>query len=651
MRMILKATERMPALWAVMLLLFTAEVMGQGAEQIFPLGENPQLRSASEQLARQGWPSSSGRSGDTLDLPFFDDFSEPFSRENFPHDLYPDPALWIGRSVYINDHMAVNPISVGVATFDGLDSSGLAYGFGFTVPTASDTLTSRPIDLSGTVDSVYLSFYYQAQGLGLAPAFNDRLTLEFRDTSGTWQQVWDATGYVLGDDAFRRAMIPITGEEYLYRGFQFQFVNYAALAGAVDHWHLDYVHLDDFRSFADTVYRDIAIVRGTDNLLDGYFSMPWPHFSAFETGFMANVRYFMLRNNFNESEAEVGYDFSVEDHAREAVFTVQTANVDVYANVFCSNEFENCADPNDPENFGSSLLEFRYPTDVSFSADSNVFFIVTEFGLTDDTLDVVPTNNIVIKKQRFYNYYAYDDGTAEVGYGLGNLQFPGSVAIKYDAVVRDDLRAIQYYLNPVAEDLSNEPVRFMVWKGDTLPEDLIYMSEQVNFQYSTGINFMNHFFLDEEIDLEGTFFIGWQQQPVSGQKFSIGFDRQNDASHKVFYNIGNTGWTQSSIPGAVMFRPVFGREYEWTIGMREQETGTFTAYPNPSTGMVFLNSSAPDRLADAAIAILDLSGREVMRQSGYIGGIDASGLRPGLYLLTVTDRLGHRSTQRIIISR
>ncbi|MDP6909323.1 MAG: hypothetical protein QF371_07455, partial [Flavobacteriales bacterium] len=200
-----------------------------GQEMLVDLMSNARLSNYDE--IKRLKAESSRATDDTLDLPFFDDFSEPFSRLNNPGDLYPNDDLWLGDQVYVNNHMAINPISQGVATFDGLDEHGLAYGFGFSLPTVSDSLTSKPINLLGAADTVYLSFYYQAQGMGNAPETLDVLTLEFRDSSGTWNVVWEVEGYILTVYDFNRVMIAVLGEQYLYDGFQFRFKNYASLAG------------------------------------------------------------------------------------------------------------------------------------------------------------------------------------------------------------------------------------------------------------------------------------------------------------------------------------------------------------------------------------------------------------------------------------
>src|ERR1035437_3447726 len=62
---------------------------------------------------------------------------------------YPDTALWLDNEVFINRGFAKAPITLGVATFDGLNANGYPYNF-LASPTSSlpaDSLTSKPINL------------------------------------------------------------------------------------------------------------------------------------------------------------------------------------------------------------------------------------------------------------------------------------------------------------------------------------------------------------------------------------------------------------------------------------------------------------------------------------------------------------------------
>ena len=60
----------------------------------------------------------------SLSIPFIDDFSNNSS--------YPDSNLWQDNSVFVNRNYGVNPITIGVATFDGLNSNGRAYNMNST---------------------------------------------------------------------------------------------------------------------------------------------------------------------------------------------------------------------------------------------------------------------------------------------------------------------------------------------------------------------------------------------------------------------------------------------------------------------------------------------------------------------------------------
>ena len=79
------------------------------------------------------------------------------------NSFYPDSNLWQDNSVFINRNYGVNPITIGVATFDGLNSNGRAYDMTFTGTDSenADTLSSQLIDLSDA-DTAYFMFYYQS---------------------------------------------------------------------------------------------------------------------------------------------------------------------------------------------------------------------------------------------------------------------------------------------------------------------------------------------------------------------------------------------------------------------------------------------------------------------------------------------------------
>ncbi|MCB9192545.1 MAG: T9SS type A sorting domain-containing protein [Flavobacteriales bacterium] len=649
-----------------LLLLFICSFSnwGNAQERFFDMLSNPALFGSLEKAQREYQLKSSRAAGDTLDLPFFDDFSEPFSRLRTAADLYPNQDLWQGYTVYINNHMAINPISQGVATFDGLDENGRAYGFGFSLPFLADSLTSNPLNLAGA-DSVYLSFYYQAQGLGNAPEEEDILALEFKsrpnDTTETWVRVWEVDGYTLEDFDFNRVMLPVTGSEYLYNGFQFRFMNYASRAGSVDHWHIDYVELDEGRSEADTIIHDVAGLSQTSfvpgpgalqsasySLLKEFSAMPWTHYKTDSIGAMGDTAYVVLRNN-DDSDVPTNFSLKVLDRTGGLLYDVLSSTATVVAGRICGNESNTCNTTGGASNFLYNISSGvpYFPSDSEISEDSAYFELKFVLGPNDD----FPVNDVRVEKQEFYNYYAYDDGTAEVGYGLGELENEGMVAVKYNVKKEDILRAIQLYLLPVEYDLSQELVELAIWDGNDQPETLLWSSpEPIALQYTYQRNYFYHYFLESELPIQAgqNIWIGWIQQPATDLKFSVGFDQRTDNSSKNYYNLG-TIWNQSSIPGSIMIRPVFGQQYSWTGVEEVEEPETISVYPNPTTGSIQVQGLNPSTMTTVQITTYDLSGREVQSQTGYHGSIELGHLHAGTYLLNIRTAKGTSFTKRVVV--
>ncbi|RYD87483.1 MAG: hypothetical protein EOP50_20685, partial [Sphingobacteriales bacterium] len=120
-----------------------------------------------------------------IPLPFFEDFNGPGQS--------PDPSRWLDVHVYVNNTMAFNPVSRGVATFDALNAKGGPYdSLSNTAYRYADSLTSQPFDftLYTPADSIYLSFFIQPQGNGFAPETQDSMILYFKRSNGAWAKVW-----------------------------------------------------------------------------------------------------------------------------------------------------------------------------------------------------------------------------------------------------------------------------------------------------------------------------------------------------------------------------------------------------------------------------------------------------------------------------
>src|SRR5690606_4842121 len=147
----------------IIITLLTCSVALKAQEQLYDLSGNAHLNALYNKSITLKQPHIYKQPTATnkilLTLPFIDDFSQNWH--------FPNQNLWQDIQVYVNSNYPINPPSYGVATFDGLDSTGYPYDFSSSTSWGiADSLTSHPIDLTTINDSVYLSFQYQPQGNG-----------------------------------------------------------------------------------------------------------------------------------------------------------------------------------------------------------------------------------------------------------------------------------------------------------------------------------------------------------------------------------------------------------------------------------------------------------------------------------------------------
>ena len=240
---------------------------------------------------------------DTIALP-----SNGF-RDNFMYDSRrPDTTMWdlaITTGVYVNRGWATAPINLGVCTFDGIDVQGFPYDQFASVNSSMlcDVLTSRYFDLTAydASDSLYLSFWWEAQGKGYAPNQIDSLQVQINipawNTSGeVWKTVWFKEGYnpQYPDTSFHVAMIKLDSASYFTDGFRFRFRNYASGCGSNDHWHIDEVLFKPNRMANDTFINDVFFVYNMPSLFTDFHQIPGSHYTASQ---MANNITMYIRNN------------------------------------------------------------------------------------------------------------------------------------------------------------------------------------------------------------------------------------------------------------------------------------------------------------------------------------------------------------------
>jgi len=654
---------------SILFFVATTKLFSQTGEQLVPLTENAiqagefHLFSAhANQRTAQSFPM------DTIALPpsgLLDDFSYESHR--------PDTTMWdadtlmysasnhLGSGVFINRTWAYAPINLGVCTFDGLDALGEPYNAAALTSTNGpcDELVSRAIDLSSytVADSLYLSFWYEAKGRGYAPNTEDSLNLEFnvpawnihldtithRDTV-EWKNVWFKEGYSPqpNDTNFHLVMIKLDSASYFVKGFRFRFHNWATQCGSNDHWHIDDVYLKSHRTISDTIPGDVAFVYPPNSALTDFWAVPYKHYKP---NMMASNYNVQMRNNDIAPRNITYWYYADTDHINTYQYPNPSGAVYNNFGTYASSGYGNLASVTNPP------IGFSFQQTI-VNADTGTFLVKHVLKQNALQIDTCTT------EQRFMNYYAYDDGSAEVGYGL--LYQNAMLAYKFTLPVgvQDTLKAVEMYFLPV-QDIANlqlEDWTLTVWSDQgNQPGTIIYSqrTETAGYRFETPDRFLTYGIDSGTVVLSGTFYVGWQQG--GADRLYVGMDFNDDHHDKIYYN--STGiWYTSIFPGSLMIRPVFGQVYppgQDASGIQEQNLSTqFSIFPNPASDVVHVQLKNSDG-KNSFVNVFDLSGREVLVQKlNSDGTINVSDLVSGVYLLQLKKPNGEiLGTQKLVIGK
>lgn len=576
----------------------------------------------------------------SLSLPFFDDFSDASRVKSIPNQN-----LWRDKNVYINTSFGFEPISIGVATFDAIDSTGRLYSKASqNLYFNADTLTSQFINLKNRIpaDSIYLSFFCQAGGFGDVPDENDYLYLLFSQP-GTkplqWDTVWFSNKIRPFD--FKQFFVAVDQEKWLKDSFQFRFVNRVSINlinndpgknTNGDIWNLDYVYLNANRTYTDSAYQeDYAIIYPPfQSMLKGFESIPWSQYKlpTVYSKIRADRISIPIRNYRDNSinvESEIGF-------------------FDVYENV--EIELNTNSSEADPDSL--FYIQEAIPKLISDMKDSALFEI--RLNIYSDTFDN-PVNNSVSYQQVLSNYFAYDDGTAEYGYGIsGEGSSTSMFAMRFETFKEEALKSVKMFLNESLAPRESISKNFYltIWNEKTLdnrkiPGDTLYKKNIGQFNDTIG---WKTYKIDTFLVLPKVYYIGWVQQ--SEYFGNVGFDINRNYSKNAFYNLQGTpeGWIQSAIDGTVMIRPVIDPKANVTNATVNKET--ISVYPNPAVDV--LNFILPDEFygKNFRIQISSITGFYNMVKEQSQDYLNIQHLQPGVYILKITKPDGSVMTSKFI---
>ncbi len=375
-----------------------------------------------------------------------------------------------------------------------------------------------------------------------------------------------------------------------------------------DFWNLDYILLDKGRSLLDFVHHDVAVFSPIGSLIRNYEAMPWKHFR---------------KVYLSEMGSSIPLDYINQDNITRNVtrnFVIEDVYNGTVAHAYSGGALN--IGPWDTIYYKSALLYTFNST-----RENTALFNVKAYLITDDFDPKI--NDTTSSYQAFGDYFAYDDGTPEAGYGLdGSGSRNASVAYQFRSEIPDSLKAIQIYFNQSFKNANDAYFNLVVWNdNDGKPGDIVFREEALKPVLTDSLYDFYTYKLGEAVPVDGVFYVGWEQ--TSETFMNVGFDMGSKAYNQLFFQM-NYVWDRSQLQGDLMIRPVIASSFVTALPDPPGEP-VFSVYPNPAS--TFLNVSLTHSSGVNELRIYDAFGKLIKSYNQPMNRINISDLKDGLYII------------------
>lgn len=471
-------------------------------------------------------------------------------------------------------------------------------------------------------------------------------------TEMKWFHLWSTPGISLdttfllnnNDNYFKQLMIPLDNEDYFVKdNIVLLFYNYATMPTSMypndrsnmDNWNIDFVYLDKNRSYDDTSYPMLTFSEKSPSLLKRYQSMPYRQYKNNPTVAM-KTDYNMYISNLDTATYVVKYSCNIKNmnNAWSYDYSSEWSNLLPFA----YNGFQSC-EGSAASQACPALNNFLFDMDDSMDTTS---YLITHILTTDSEVSGLKCDTLY-GKQSFHDYYAYDDGVPERGYGV--VPDDSYFASQFTISSYDTLCGVHLLFNRTHNDANYDFFDIVVWNDNNgRPGNEMYRLKNQRPEWSDDKIYEFHYYpFDEVLKVNGTIYVGIMQH--SRESINIGFDTSADNSQYNFYETGG-GWENSSMPGSLMIRPVMGGNY-----VVEDNAGTkqrLGLYPVPSDNVVNISELSAQSCDE--IFIYDMTGRVVKRFNNDVN-LNVADLSNGVYMIRVITGEGKVYTEKFLISR
>ena len=633
----------MKATFTLLLLLFAGSSFAQ--LQLLPQGTAP--KGTNQVIRGKSQAISAARAlaapGDTLSLPFWDDFS-------YKGQL-PDSLLWpFNTTTNISYGLAANPVSWGVVTFDGIDANGNPYATSNSIG-RTDSLQSAPINLGlnniseAERASVILSFYWQLQGRGERPDKFDSIRLYFFDESKQWHQVWSEGGNPQTDPTkFQQKLISLQeagnrfNTNFFHPGFKFKFQSFSRQNGRFDQWHLDWIYLNSGRSINDPYYQDRAISDAFTSLFGPYTAIPIEQFFTNPAEYLQPELTFVVHSLVAPGIEEVlTYDLVVNTEKDEIVKVLAADKLLIsdQGSLLKGQGF-----------FTEDATGLSAEDLAPFAVRDSVTLITTLSLRSEEPQPFFHRNDVFQIVNPLGDYFAYDDGSAEAGVSLnGRGQ---RLAYQFALAASDTLTGISFYFPSYGTSANGSSLDIKIWSQlagiNNGTQDVLIYTQQAAVNRKGVNGFVTYTLVNPQVLPAGIFYIGYEQTTQGA--VPLGLDRNTDSSPFIYYSVNNIDWINDpTIQGSLMIRPHFERGVDPDIlGIEEVHFPPVRLYPNPTRDRLWVESEAK------VLRLYDPQGRLLLTQptTPTRTELQLRHLKPGLYLLQLEYREGVQ-TRRVLV--
>lgn len=466
-----------------------------------------------------------------------------------------------------------------------------------------------------------------------------------------WTQLWSISADSLSPDSFYRISIPIT-KPLLQKGFRFRFINFASLSSDKSHsrnedqWNVDNISIiaNQKKGYEEADSR----LRSIDAKLYGeYTSIPVEHIM-----------------NIDENEIQSFLNFKVQ--STDTLYRLNGYFTDFW-NKKTLNSKKNTQDWNQMNPIPQStttlplhLVEKYNFFDIFQQNTSSYADYELDMYYSDDKSDVHKEyrwNDTVRIHQTFYNYYSYDDGSSEAGWGIRGVD-NAQIAYKFKTYQYDTLTAISFYFNNTL-NTSDFTFNICVWADNKgMPGTLLAQKSVQSIKFDEGLNHFvlytidsnciidNDLFKNRILKQNQTFYIGWIQQ--TDLLMNVGVDLNDTISNKLFFKAGQN-WQTSLMVNPLMIRPIFDNN-PVVVSEPELSSESIRIYPNPANNICNISLSDNSDISNYMLRIKTTIGQVIINQKAT-SQLSTSELPNGMYYIEITNSKDKHFSTKLIINR